>query len=48
MRILFTSDLHGYEPAFRHFAGILTRGHYDSGVIAGDLMTHSTRLSTAR
>jgi Icc-related predicted phosphoesterase len=36
MKILFTSDLHGLESAYRSFAQIL-KSSYDVGVIAGDL-----------
>jgi Icc-related predicted phosphoesterase len=39
MKLLFTSDLHGFEPAYREFAKRLTEGAYDVGVLAGDLMT---------
>jgi Icc-related predicted phosphoesterase len=36
MKILFTSDLHGLESAYRDFAQLL-KSAYDVGVIAGDL-----------
>jgi Icc-related predicted phosphoesterase len=40
MRILFGSDFHGLEEAFNAFSVMLRDGHFDCGVIAGDLMTH--------
>lgn len=46
MRILFTSDLHGYEPAYHHFARLLGEGGFDCGIIAGDLVNHFTRHET--
>jgi len=39
MKLLFTSDLHGYEPGYREFARRLKEGEFDVGVLAGDLMT---------
>lgn len=39
MNLLFTSDLHGLEPAYRDFSRRLREGEYDVGVLAGDLMT---------
>jgi Icc-related predicted phosphoesterase len=39
MNLLFTSDLHGLEPAYRDFSRRLKEGNYDVGVLAGDLMT---------
>jgi Icc-related predicted phosphoesterase len=38
MRILFTSDLHGYVKAYEWFAKLLKERDYDVGVIAGDMM----------
>jgi Icc-related predicted phosphoesterase len=40
VKLLFTSDLHGLESAYRGFAARLASGDYACGVIAGDLMTH--------
>ncbi len=40
MKILFTSDLHGHEGAYKSFASLLHRAEFSLGVIAGDLMTH--------
>jgi Icc-related predicted phosphoesterase len=37
MRLLFTSDLHGDEAAYRRFARILAEPGYDAGVVAGDM-----------
>ena len=39
MNLLFTSDLHGLETAYRDFSRRLREGPYDVGVLAGDLMT---------
>ena len=36
MRLLFTSDVHGYGTAFRQFADLLRKDDYDCGVVAGD------------
>lgn len=38
MKLLFSSDLHGFEPAFRDFAAALAAGPYQAGVLAGDLL----------
>jgi Icc-related predicted phosphoesterase len=37
MKILFTSDLHGEELAFRQFSKTLSMPEFDLGIIAGDL-----------
>jgi Icc-related predicted phosphoesterase len=38
MKLLFTSDLHGLDKAFRSFSDRLSTGEFDLGVLAGDLM----------
>lgn len=38
MKILFTSDLHGYIDSFEKFAKILADKDFDCGIIAGDLL----------
>ena len=38
MKLLFSSDLHGFEPAFAAFAHTLATGPYEAGVLAGDLL----------
>lgn len=38
MRILFASDLHALRPAFELYAEALAMGHYDLGILGGDLL----------
>jgi Icc-related predicted phosphoesterase len=40
MKLLFSSDLHGREEAYRDFAARLKEGDFDLGVLAGDLMSY--------
>lgn len=38
MRLLFSSDFHGSEVAFRGFARTLAGGPFEAGILAGDLL----------
>lgn len=38
MKLLFTSDLHGLDEAYRSFSDRLSSREFDLGVLAGDLM----------
>jgi len=38
MRILFASDLYALRPAFELYAEALAMGHYDLGILGGDLL----------
>lgn len=42
MKLLFSSDLHGLDSAYRNFSWMLKSGSYQIGVLAGDLMTFSS------
>jgi len=39
MKLLFASDLHGYDTAYLDFSNALKEGNFDLGVLGGDLMT---------
>ncbi len=38
MKILFTSDIHGFMPAFKNFSDLLKTGDFDIGIISGDIL----------
>jgi Icc-related predicted phosphoesterase len=45
MKFLFGSDFHGLDSAYSKFSVTLQRGHYDFGVISGDLSTYANDLA---
>ena len=44
MRILLTSDLHGDLGGFEKYSALLRTGHFDLGVVAGDLGDYNLTL----